>query len=206
MTNFQRLLDQIHRCQHCVSQLPLAPRPILQYSQHSKVLIAGQAPGKITHEKGRPFDDKSGERLRQWLNVDNASFYKPEHFAIVPMGFCYPGKGKSGDLPPLKACAELWRNQLLAELTQLSLTIVVGQYAAQWHLKRLGLTFSSLTESVADYQRLANYNIFVLPHPSPRNNLWLKKHPWFEQQVLPLLQAKLQQALSLNNLSINKLR
>lgn len=195
------LLTEIRSCQRCQQHLPLSPRPILQASGNSKLLIAGQAPGAVTHDKHRPFDDKSGERLREWLNVDIATFYDENSFALIPMGFCYPGKGKSGDLPPRKECAETWREQLLTGVPKIQLTILLGQYAINWHLarykqqKQLDVNFRNITELVQQYELLLAHNLIALPHPSPRNNLWLKKNPWFEQEVIPLLQQRVNQVL-----------
>ena len=200
MADFQQLLSDIKQCQLCKNQLPLEPRPILQCAKSSKILIAGQAPGAVTHEKGKPFDDKSGERLRTWLGVDLDTFYNPRQIAIVPMGFCYPGKRKSGDLPPIPQCATTWRRPLLNELDLLELTILVGKYAIDWHLKAINLKeanlkvtswpYKNMTELVKQYDALLEHKLIALPHPSPRNNIWLKKNPWFEQEVIPMLQQR----------------
>ncbi len=185
------LVKQISQCQLCLNKLPLAPKPIVQLSRGSKILIAGQAPGIVTHEKGRPFDDKSGARLRAWLGVNQQQFYNPELFAILPMGFCYPGKGASGDLPPLPLCASTWRSQILAQLKHVELTVILGKYAIAWHLQ----SKKNITELAAQSEQLLINNNIVLPHPSPRNNIWLKRNPWFEQQTLPLLQEKVKNIL-----------
>lgn len=155
-------------------------------------MIAGQAPGSKVHATGVPFDDPSGKRLREWMGVDRETFYDARRVAILPMGFCYPGKGKSGDLPPLPRCAETWRQRLLDQLGHIQLTLVIGQYAQAWHLDE---TSPTLTETV---QRWESYDpaVLPLPHPSPRNNIWLKKNPWFEQQVLPALRSRVEAALS----------
>ena len=200
--NTDELLSDIKQCSLCSEALPLPPRPILQASKHSKILIAGQAPGAITREKYRPFDDKSGERLRQWLGVDDLTFYNPNDIALMPMGFCYPGKGKSGDLPPIKACAQTWRKPLLSTLKNIELTILLGQYAINWHLAQpecsnLKLEFSNITELVEQYEKLLDANLIALPHPSPRNNIWLKKNPWFEENVLPLLKQRVTSILNM---------
>ncbi len=184
----------------CSEKLPLPPKPIIQLSTQSKILIAGQAPGIVAHNKGRPFDDKSGERLRCWLNIDEASFYDANKVAIVPMGFCYPGKGKSGDLPPIPLCAKSWRKQVLNSLKDLKLTILVGKYAVDWHLTQLAMNaslaidksqYKNTTEVISDWETLLKLNHIALPHPSPRNNRWLKKNPWFEQTVIPVLQQRI---------------
>ncbi len=186
------LLNKIKQCTLCAPDIPLPPKPILQASKESRILIAGQAPGQVTHEKGIPFDDKSGDRLRDWLGVSRKQFYDPTLFAIIPMGFCYPGKGKSGDLPPMPICAQTWRAQLLAQLPDIQLTVILGKYAINWHLH----TNAKITDLAKNWQQLLQHHQLVLPHPSPRNNLWLTKNPWFEQQVLPALQHQVQQILS----------
>lgn len=183
------LLEQIRACQTCHQTLPLEAKPILQASKKSKILIAGQAPGRITHYKGRPFDDPSGKRLRAWLGVTEESFYDPEHFAIVPMGFCFPGsfdgQSKRGDKPPQAMCAQLWRQPLLEQLVNIELTLILGKYAMAYHLD----TQIPLTQAVENWQ---DYwpDKMVIPHPSPRNNIWLKKNPSFETEQVPLLKAK----------------
>ncbi len=183
------LIENIRSCTICTG-LPLGPRPIFQFSSKSKILIAGQAPGRITHEKGIPFDDPSGNRLRDWLGVDRDQFYNPDLFAIVPMGFCFPGSKKGGDLPPRLECAEKWRDQILAELSGIVLTLVIGKYAMDWHLgAQQGKT---LTETVKNWES-AWPELLPMPHPSPRNGLWLKKNPWFERDVLPPLQRRVKQ-------------
>ncbi|MGS0679717.1 uracil-DNA glycosylase family protein [Shewanella sp. 125m-7] len=188
--SFTQLQADIARCQICAKVLPLEPKPIVQLGKQAKILIAGQAPGKKTHHKGRPFDDASGERLRTWLGVTKAQFYDPNLFAILPMGFCYPGSysasdKKSGDKPPRPECAPTWRADVLKQLEQIELTLIVGKYAIEWHLKQK----LSVTESVANWQTLWP-NTLVMPHPSPRNNIWLKRNPDFEQLIIPQLQKR----------------
>ncbi|WP_338592520.1 uracil-DNA glycosylase family protein [Shewanella khirikhana] len=190
MSELTPLLEDIHRCTLC-SGLPLGPKPILQAGSKARILIAGQAPGAKTHEKGRPFDDVSGDRLRQWLGVDKARFYDANQFAIVPMGFCFPGTvikqgRRQGDLPPRAECAPAWRDKLLAVLPNIELTLVLGRYALDWHLPE----HQGLTEEVAQWQRHWP-ELMVLPHPSPRNALWLKKNPHFEATQLPLLKQRI---------------
>lgn len=182
------LRSEISACTVC-RDLPLGPRPIVQLSGQAKVLIAGQAPGRITHAKGRPFDDVSGVRLREWLGVDENEFYDPEKFAIVPMGFCYPGTGTSGDLPPRPECAVTWRERVIQSLQQVELTLVIGRYAVDWHLPHLKR--QSITQAAQAWQEAWPRQL-VLPHPSPRNNRWLKTNPWFERDVLPLLRQRVQ--------------
>ncbi len=180
------LADTIRTCTIC-DGLPLGPKPIFQFSKSSKILIAGQAPGRITHHKGIPFDDPSGNRLRNWLGVTPQQFYNPDLFAIVPMGFCFPGTGKSGDLPPRTACAAAWREKILVSLMEIELTLVVGAYALDYHLGELQKR--TLTETVANWREYWP-QILPLPHPSPRNGFWLKKNPWFETDILPALRSK----------------
>ncbi|MBT1443222.1 uracil-DNA glycosylase family protein [Shewanella sp. JM162201] len=186
MTSLGALLDEIRSCTLC-SDLPLGPKPILQASSKAKILIAGQAPGAKTHAKGLPFDDASGERLRDWLGVSRHTFYDPECFAIAPMGFCYPGtmtkNGKrSADLPPRPECASAWRARLLSQLPNIKLTLVLGRHALDWHLPG----HPGLTASINHWQQHWPA-LMVLPHPSPRNNLWLAQHPEFTAEHLPRL-------------------
>lgn len=188
----KKLLKKIKQCNLCINELPLSPKPILQASKHSKILIVGQAPGIVTHEKWIPFDDLSGDRLRKWLGINRDEFYNENLFAIIPMGFCYPGTGKSGDLPPIKKCAETWRVQLLNQLTQLELTIILGKYAINWHLS----SKAPITELAKQWENQLNNKHIVLPHPSPRNNIWLKKNEWFEQDVIPVLQQEIKRILN----------
>ncbi|XQW83719.1 uracil-DNA glycosylase family protein [Thalassotalea piscium] len=185
------LLTRIRSCTLCRDQLPLTPKPILQASQQSRILIVGQAPGIVTHQKGIPFDDKSGDRLRSWLGVNRAQFYDPSLFAIIPMSFCYPGKGRSGDNPPIPLCAETWRVELLNKLTHVQLTIILGKYAIDWHLH----TKAPITELARQWQTFLKSDRIVLPHPSPRNNIWLKKNAWFEEDVIPKLQDQINHIL-----------
>jgi len=185
------LLRRVRRCTICPS-LPLGPKPILQAGAQSKILIVGQAPGRITHGKGLPFDDVSGDRLRDWLGVDRETFYDAKHFAMLPMGFCYPGTGKGGDLPPRPECAENWRQPLLDRLPGIRLTLVIGQYAHTWHLgNRCGRT---LSDTVADWQSFWP-DTLPMPHPSPRNNRWLRQNAFFEADVIPLLRARVRELL-----------
>jgi len=187
------LLKEIRSCQHCASNLPLPPRPVLNFSTTSKILIVGQAPGIAVHNSGIPWDDKSGDRLREWLGVSTDEFYDVAKFAIVPMAFCYPGKGKSGDLPPRKECAPLWFPRILPELPQIKLTLLIGQYAHNYFLKQQKQ--ATLTDTVRNWRSyLPKY--IVLPHPSPRNNIWLKKNPWFDQTNIPEIQKIVQKELN----------
>jgi uracil-DNA glycosylase len=183
------LIDEVRSCTICAG-LPLGPRPILQVHPDARVLIAGQAPGRITHEKGIPFDDPSGNRLRDWLGIDKEEFYDPRRFANVPMGFCFPGTGKGGDLPPRPECAPSWRDPILGSMPNIELTLVIGKYAMNWHLPEHSK--KSVTELVADWERFWP-SILPLPHPSPRNNRWLKQNPMFERQLLPLLKDRIRE-------------
>jgi uracil-DNA glycosylase len=190
---FEALQDQMRGCTLCKG-LPLGPRPIFQINPKAKILIVGQAPGRITHHKSRPFDDPSGERLRDWLGIDKYMFYTDRRVGILPMGFCFPGTGKSGDLAPRPECAPAWREKALAHMPDVELTVVMGRYAINWHLPK----FSKL--SVRDAVKAAansDQSAFVLPHPSPRNNRWLSQNPWFEQQVIPKLRSRIRALLDL---------
>jgi len=193
MTQFQSLLKEIEMCTICSKDLPLGPRPVLQFHPKAKLLIAGQAPGKKVHQSGIPFDDASGDRLRQWLGINNSVFYDPEQVAILPMGFCYPGKGPSGDLPPRPECAPTWREKLLKQLPNLKMTIVSGKYAINYHFK----TNASLTEIVKNWGKFWPA-VVPLPHPSPRNNIWLSKNQWFESEFLPLLKRHVRDVLDIH--------
>lgn len=178
------LLNQIKQCEVCKHDLPYLPRPVMTASQRSKIVIIGQAPGSKVHQSGVPWQDQSGNLLRAWLGVSMAEFYDVEKFAIIPMGFCYPGKGKSGDLPPRPECAPLWHPQLLNLMTEVKLTLLIGQYAQKYYLANLAKR--NLTETVRNFEAyLPNY--FPLPHPSPRNRFWLHKNSWFQDDVLPIL-------------------
>jgi uracil-DNA glycosylase len=187
------LLDAIKNCQECAAYLPHGIRPIVRIHPSAKILIAGQAPGRRVHETGIPFDDASGDRLRQWMGIDRSVFYDAERIALVPMGFCYPGTGKSGDLPPRSECAPKWRNLTLEQLPNLQLTLLIGKYAIDWHLKNLGI--ENLTETVKNWRSYPS-GIIALPHPSPRNNIWLKKNPWFKAELVPQLQLNVSNVLN----------
>ena len=192
MQTFKALLKEVRNCQICAQALPHAPRPVVQIDPAAKILIAGQAPGRKVHASGIPFDDASGVRLREWMGISREQFYDPSQVAILPMGFCYPGAGKSGDLEPRRECAPAWREALLAQLGQLQLTLVIGQYAQRYHLTQNNLNVS---ETVAAW-RDCGPNILPLPHPSPRNNIWLSRNPWFAKELIPVLQQRVQAALS----------
>ena len=191
MTRELKLIQQVRDCKLC-TQLPLGPKPIFQFHPEARILIAGQAPGRVTHHKGIPFDDASGDRLRGWLGVDKDTFYSPQKLAILPMAMCYPGTGRSGDIAPPEICAETWRQTLLARLTKVKLTLIVGQYAMNWHLGKVPQ--KTLTETVENWREYWP-EVLPLPHPSPRNNRWLKQNPWFEDDVLPELRDRVKALL-----------
>ena len=192
MVSLASLLTEVRACTICAEHLPLGPRPVLQMHASARILIAGQAPGRKVHETGIPFNDASGDRLRTWLGVSREMFYDAKRIAILPMGFCFPGIGKSGDLAPRLECAPAWRAPLLSRLKNLKLTLVIGQYALAYHLPDES---GSLTEIVQAW-RAYWPRIVPLPHPSPRNNLWLKRNPWFEKELVPLLQARVSAVLA----------
>ena len=189
---FSELINAVHGCKLCEASLPCGPNPVLQIDPRAKILIAGQAPGRRVHESGTPFDDQSGDRLREWLSVTRDEFYDSKKIAILPMGFCFPGTGKSGDLPPRPECEAAWRKPLLSHLENIELTLVIGQYAQRWHLPAKQ---RNLTETVRAWKDYGD-GIIPLPHPSPRNNIWLKKNPWFALSLLPHLQKSVDSALS----------
>ncbi len=190
--DFLRLMQKVRQCRLCEASLVHGPRPVLQADPGARLMIAGQAPGRRVHESGTPFDDPSGVRLREWMGVSDAVFYDATQIAILPMGFCYPGTGKSGDFPPRPECAEAWRDELLRHLPNIRLTLTIGQYAQKWHLQS---PQKNLTDTV---RRWKDYGpaVIPLPHPSPRNNIWLKKNPWFSDELLPELQRAVVRALS----------
>lgn len=187
--SFATLLRELRDCRLCEPGLPLGARPLFQLDPRARVLIAGQAPGRITHGKGRPFDDASGVRLRAWLGVDADAFYDPARFAILPMGLCYPGTGRSGDLPPRPECAAHWRERVLAALPDLRLTVLIGQHAQAWHLARLQppRPAGPVADVVAGWRTLLPLGLLPLPHPSPRNQNWMRQRPWFDAEVVPAL-------------------
>lgn len=189
----QSLLEDIRACKICKAYLPLGPRPVVAAHPDSRIAIIGQAPGTKVHKTGIPWDDLSGKELRKWLNVSDEVFYDTTKFAIVPMGFCYPGKGRSGDLPPRKECALQWHDQLLRSMPKLELTLLVGMYAQNYYLKDNAK--STLTETVRNFTDYVP-KFLPLPHPSPRNRFWLSKNPWFEAEVIPVLQQQVSTVLN----------
>jgi len=164
---------------------------VVQLSQSARILIVGQAPGRKVHNTGLPFNDPSGDRLRGWMGIDRDTFYNEQKLAILPMGFCYPGTGKSGDLPPRPECADTWREALLSRLPNIELTLLIGQYAQAWHLPDGRKKVTANVEHWREYWPRQ----LPMPHPSPRNNLWLRRNPWFEQEVVPQLQARVRALL-----------
>ena len=188
MDDLQSLLNEIRACRVCAEDLDLGPRPVLSVRKTAKLLIIGQAPGTKVHETGIPWNDPSGDRLRQWLALDRATFYDADRVAIVPMGLCYPGRDKNGgDKPPRPECAPLWHDKILAHLPQLELVLLVGGYAQKRYLgARAKRTMTETVRAWAEYQPL----LWPLPHPSWRNTAWLKSNPWFEADVLPRLRAR----------------
>lgn len=188
MSELEPLLKDVRACRACAAVLPLGPRPVLQISATARILIASQAPGAKVHASGIPFSDASGDRLREWMGLSSDQFYDPANIAIIPMGLCYPGRKGGGDAPPRPECAPLWRERLLAQTPDLRLTLLVGSYAQNYVLGR-----GALTERVRDF---ASYlpRYFPLPHPSWRSAIWTKKHPWFEEHVLPALRAEIRRA------------
>lgn len=184
-----QLLNDIRACTHCAGHLPFAPRPVLQVHSSARLRIIGQAPGSKVNETGIPWDDKSGERLRQWLGLTPESFYDAQKVAIIPMGFCYPGKAKSGDMPPRPECAPRWHAQLNAHLSGIRLTLLIGQYAQAHYLG--SHRKATLTDTVKAWTEYLPLGYLPLAHPSPRNQIWLKKNPWFENERVPELQKKI---------------
>lgn len=192
LTDFEALHREVRACRICAEVLPHTPRPVLQVHPDARILIAGQAPGRRVHESGIPFQDPSGDRLRDWLGVDETTFYDPQQVAILPMGFCFPGTGRSGDKPPRPECAPAWRESLLASLKRVELTLVLGRHALDYHLPAKPRT---VTEAAAAW-RDRWPEIVALPHPSPRNQRWLKKNPWFERDLIPRLRQRVSEVLA----------
>ena len=190
----QKLLKDIRACEVCKAHLPLGPRPIVAANPNSKIVIIGQAPGTKVHKTGVPWDDPSGRQLRKWLGVSDTAFYDESKIALIPMGFCYPGKGKSGDLPPRTECAPLWHEPMLNEMPNMELVLLIGMYAQNYYLGKMAK--KTLTETVASYETyLPKY--LPLPHPSPRNRFWLTKNPWFEEMVVTELQQRVAKILKI---------
>jgi len=183
------LIDEVRACTVCAEALAAGPRPIVQFGPRSRLVIIGQAPGSKVHRSGVPWQDDSGERMRAWTGLSAEEFYDPDKVALMPMGFCYPGKGKGGDLPPRRECAPLWHERVLATMPQCRLTLLVGSYAQAHYLKS-----KNLTETVKAF-RTHGPARFPLPHPAWRSAIWIRRNPWFETDVLPALRAAVRKAL-----------
>jgi uracil-DNA glycosylase len=189
-----KLLQQIRNCKECEQHLKDGVNPIIAATSKSRLVIIGQAPGRIVHNTGIPWNDKSGDNLRNWLGIDKQTFYDADKIALMPMGFCYPGTGKTGDLPPRPECAPLWHNRLLAQIPDVQLVLLIGQYAQNYYLG--AQSKNTLTETVHHFKTyLPKY--FTLPHPSPRNNIWQAKNEWFGQEVLPELKTQVHHILNI---------
>jgi len=184
------LLKEIRACTVCAKALKAGPRPVVQFGPKARIVVIGQAPGVRVHESGVPWQDDSGKRLREWTGLTDAEFYDPAKVALVPMGFCYPGTGTSGDLPPRPECAPLWHDKVLAVLKDVRLTLLVGSYAQAHYLPGK----QSMTEAVQGF-RGHGKGIFPLPHPSWRSGIWMKRNPWFGRDVLPALRKSVRKAL-----------
>lgn len=185
------IIEEARKCTRCAADLPLEPRPLLAGSAASRVLIIGQAPGLAAHESGTPWDDRSGDRLRDWLAVSSEQFYDPDRIALLPMGFCYPGTGSTGDLAPRPECAPEWHERIRSNLTSVEVTLFVGRFAFESYVSS---EYRTLTEAVRAANELLPTRC-VLPHPSPRNNRWLAKNPWFGRDVLPALKRRIAEVL-----------
>lgn len=186
------LLIAVRQCRACESHLPLGARPILQVSEAARVLIVGQAPGARVHASGIPWDDPSGARLRKWMGLDAARFYDASQIAIIPMGYCYPGRGPDGDLPPRRECATLWLDHLLTKLPRVELTLLIGLHAQRHFLGNRRK--STLTETVKAWREFVP-GYLPLPHPSARNTPWFQRNPWFELDLIPVLRERIQSLL-----------
>lgn len=192
MTKLDQLLAEVRSCRSCQSELPLGPNPVLRAKRSARLLIIGQAPGIKVHQSGTPWNDPSGKRLRTWMNISDEVFYDDTRIAIIPMGFCYPGKGSSGDLPPRKECAELWHRKLLRLLPNIQLVLLIGQYAQKHYLANPGATLARTVKAWRQYAP----EYFPLPHPSPRNTRWLKNNSWFESETIPHLRQRVGMVLN----------
>lgn len=189
----ESLLAEVRACRICEGVLPLGPRPVLRAAKTARILVVGQAPGTRVHETGIPWNDPSGDRLRAWMNVDRDTFYDERRIAIIPMGYCYPGRNpRGGDLPPRPECAQHWLARLLAELPHIELTILAGQYAQRHYLA--GRTKKTLTDTVRAWREYFPEYV-PMPHPSPRNTYWLQQNPWFEAEVIPALRTRVRESL-----------
>ena len=192
LTKLDRLLAEVRSCQNCQAELPLGPNPVLRAKRSARILIVGQAPGIKVHQSGIPWNDPSGKRLRAWMSISDDVFYDDTKIAIIPMGFCYPGKGPSGDLPPRKECAELWHQKLLRLLPNIRLVLLVGWYAQKYYLTNPGSTLAKTVRAWRQY----GPEYFPLPHPSLRNTRWLKNNSWFESETIPHLRKRVDRVLT----------
>lgn len=190
--SLDNILDKVHQCTICADKFAHEPRPVLTVNEKARIIIIGQAPGLKVHQSGIPWNDASGKKLRTWLDISEADFYNHEKIAILPMAFCYPGKGKSGDLPPPKICATTWHKSILDHLKNVALILLVGSYACKEYLKLDGN--QSLTWAVKNMDDFAPF--VPLPHPSPRNQYWLKNNPWFEEHNLKRIRKLVHKHLS----------
>lgn len=188
------LLSEITACRLCEVHLPLGPRPVVRIDPRARILIVGQAPGTKVHASGIPWDDASGKRLRDWLGVTPETFYDPALFAIVPMGFCYPGRGSGGDNPPRPECAPLWHDRVLSTLPDIKLTLLIGAHAQGRYLGERRK--ATLGETVRAWQDYAEDGFLPLVHPSPRNGIWLSRNPWFEAEIVPAMRGRVQVLLA----------
>ncbi|TXE10300.1 uracil-DNA glycosylase family protein [Algoriphagus aquimarinus] len=192
MDSFEKLVTEAKACRLCESFLPLGPRPVFSIRPTSKILVIGQAPGTKVHATGIPWNDPSGDELRRWLGVDRDVFYNPEIFGIMPMGFCYPGKGKGGDMPPRPECAPTWHQKMMNQMPEVKLTLLIGQYAQKFYLGERRK--KTLTETVRNFELyLPEY--IPLVHPSPRNLMWRRRNPWFEEEVVPTLRERVHELI-----------
>lgn len=190
MFSVEKILQEVRACRVCEAHLHFGPRPILRAAEGARLLIVGQAPGRRVHETGIPWNDPSGDRLRDWLQLDREAFYNEHRIAIIPTAFCYPGTGKVGDLPPRRECAPLWHPKLRAALPKIRLTLLIGQYAQAYYLgERRKKTLTDTVHAWREYLP----EFLPLPHPSPRNQLWLKRNPWFDQEIVPALRSRIAQ-------------
>ena len=192
MDSFQKVVSDAEACILCKDFLPLGPRPVFSVHPKSKILVIGQAPGTKVHATGIPWNDPSGDELRRWMDVDRASFYNPEIFGIMPMGFCYPGRGKGGDMPPRPECAPTWHERMRAEMPEVQLTLLIGQYAQKHYLGTSRK--QTLTETVMAFEEYLP-DFLPLVHPSPRNRMWKRRNPWFEDIVVPVLRDQVHNLL-----------
>ena len=192
LTRLARLAQEVRACTLCKDYLPFAPKPVLRPSLMAKIIIVGQAPGTKVHNTGIPWNDPSGDRLRHWMGLDREIFYDDARIAIMPTGFCYPGKGKSGDLPPRPECAPAWHPKLLKLMPQIEFMLLIGLYSQKYYLQADNKR--TLTETVRSWRDYAPYYL-PMPHPSPRNKLWLKKNPWFEKDIVPVLRKRIKKLI-----------